>query len=152
MITTRAPDGANKIKYEIYQLLILCWYYQQSMGNLFERVEVRFWDYSKFWSGAPTVFGWKFVFNGRTLENIQFVFMGRTLAGEKSLCGGRYGEIDGHWSENNKVTSTIHHCLKSLSNRESNGLLIIQEGEAQCLEKMKWVRFIENETRFQNRL
>ena len=71
--------------------------------------------------------------------------MGRTLAGEKSLCGGRYGEIDGHWSENNKVTATlattitIHHCLKSLSNRESNGLLIIQEGEAQCLEKMKWV-------------
>ena len=43
--------------------------------------------------------------------------MGRTLAGEKSLCGGRYGEIDGHWSENNKVTATfattitIHHCL-----------------------------------------
>ena len=58
----------NKIKYEIYQLLILCWYYQQSIGNLFERAEVRFWDYSKFWSGAPTVFGWKFVFNGRTLE------------------------------------------------------------------------------------
>ena len=43
--------------------------------------------------------------------------MGRTIAGEKSLCGGRYGEIDGHWSENNKVTATlattitIHHCL-----------------------------------------
>ena len=47
---------------------ISCWYYQQSIGNLFERAEVRFWDYSKFWSGAPTVFGWKFVFNGRTLE------------------------------------------------------------------------------------